>query len=101
MRAEEQQAENAKEISRLGQELYNRLSTFAGHVQELGKGLDKAVHAYNIAVGSLEHNVLVGARRFKELGAASGDEIKESRQIETSSRLLQAPELLPGNDEKP
>ena len=99
--AQEQQAENAKEISKLGQELYNRLSTFAAHVQELGKGLDKAVHAYNIAVGSLERNVLVGARRFKELGAASGDEIKESRQIETSSRLLQAPELLPSNDEKP
>ena len=89
-------ADNAKAISELGQELYKRLSDLGDHIQKLGKGLGMAVNAYNNAVGSLESRVLVSARRFKDMGAASGGaEIEEVKQIETSSRLLQAPELLP------
>ncbi len=87
-------AENAKAISELGQELYKRLSDLGEHIQQLGNGLAAAVNAYNSAVGSLESRVLVSARRFKELGAASiGGDIAEIAQIEASSRLLQAPEL--------
>ena len=68
-------------------------------MQRLGKGLGTAINAYNSAVGSLESRVLVSARRFKDLGAAAiGSEIEELPQIETSSRLLQAPELLGPND---
>ena len=89
-------AENAKAISELGQELYKRISDLGEHMLGLGKGLGTAINAYNKAVGSLESRVLVSARRFKDLGAASGgSEIEELRQIETSSRLLQAPELGP------
>ncbi len=92
-------AENAKAISELGQELYKRLSDLGEHMQRLGKGLGAAINAYNSAVGSLESRVLVSARRFKDLGASAiGAEIEELPQIETSSRLLQAPELLPSND---
>ena len=92
---QERLAENAKAISELGRDLYKRLSDLGDHMQRLGKGLDAAVNAYNGAVGSLESRVLVSARRFKDLGATSIDvEIEESRQIETSSRHLQAPELL-------
>jgi DNA recombination protein RmuC len=88
-------AENAKAISELGQELYKRLSDLGEHIQRLGKGLSAAVNAYNSAVGSLESRVLVSARRFKELGASAiGGEIADISQIETSSRQLQAPELL-------
>ena len=87
-------AENAKIISELGQELYKRLSDVAGHVEKLGKGLVAAINSYNGLVGSLESRVLVSARRFKELGAAGGnDEIHETSPIETSPRLLQSPEL--------
>ena len=92
-------ADNAKAISELGQELYKRLSDLGDHIQKLGKGLGMAVNAYNSAVGSLESRVLVSARRFKDMGAAAGGaEIEEVKQIETSSRLLQAPELLPPGD---
>jgi DNA recombination protein RmuC len=88
-------AENAKAISELGQEIYKRLSDLGEHIQRLGKGLSAAVNAYNSAVGSLESRVLVSARRFKDLGASAiGAEIEEIPQIEISSRLLQAPELL-------
>ena len=96
---QERLAENAKAISELGQELYKRLSDLGEHMQKLGKGLGAAVNAYNSAVGSLESRVLVSARRFKDLGAAAiGAEIEEVPQIETSSRLLQAPELLGSNE---
>lgn len=98
---QERLAENAKAISELGQELYKRLSDLGGHMERLGKGLGTAINAYNSAVGSLETRVLVSARRFKDLGAAAGGaEIEEVSQIETSSRLLQAPELLGANDAK-
>jgi DNA recombination protein RmuC len=92
-------AENAKAISELGQELYKRLSDLGDHMQRLGKGLSAAINAYNSAVGSLEARVLVSARRFKDLGAtAIGSEIEELPPIESSSRLLQAPELLGSTD---
>lgn len=88
-------AENAKAISDLGQELYKRLADLGGHIERLGKGLNTAINAYNSAVGSLESRVLVSARRFKELGAAAiGSDIGDIPQIDTSSRVLQAPELL-------
>lgn len=90
-------ADNAKIISELGQELYKRLSDLGEHIQKLGKGLTAAVNAYNSAVGTLESRVLVSARRFKELGVAGGAEIEGVKQIETSSRLLQSPELLPAD----
>ena len=92
-------ADNAKAISELGQELYKRLSALGRAHAEAGKRLGTAIVAYNNAVGSLESRVLVSARRFKDLGAAAGGaEIEEVKQIETSSRLLQAPELLPPGD---
>ncbi len=94
-------AENAKAISELGQELYKRLSDLGGHVEKVGRGLTMAINAYNSAVGSLETRVLVSARRFKDLGAAvGGAEIDELSPLETSSRLLQAPELLGVNGVK-
>ncbi len=68
-------AANAQVISALGQELHERLGTLAGHWQKVGKGLHQAVHAYNQATASLESRVLVSARRFQDLGAASRDRV--------------------------
>ena len=64
-------AANAKEISELGAELYKRISDLGGHWIELGRNLSRTVESFNGAVGSLESRVLVSARRFRELGAAS------------------------------
>lgn len=63
-------AQNAREISAIGKELYTRLGAFAGHVQKLGRSLNSAVGDYNKTVGSLETRILTSARRFDELGAA-------------------------------
>ena len=54
--------------------------------------------AYNKAVGSLESRVLVQARRFKELGAAVGDDIPETETISNVPRQLAIPGLEPEDD---
>ena len=53
----------------------------------VGRGLDRAVHAYNRAVGSLESRVLVTARRFAELGAADG-ELVQPEPVERTTRPI-------------
>jgi len=89
---QEQIAKNAKEISDLGKQLYERMRTLAEHLMDIGRGLEKANTAYNSAIGSMEARVLPAARRFKDLGAASGAEIPLIQPIETAPRALNAPE---------
>lgn len=88
---QEQMAENAQEISNLGRALYERIRILAGHFGEMRKNLDRTVDSYNRAVGSLESRVLVSARRFKELGAAGGDDIEVVETVEKRARQLQPP----------
>jgi DNA recombination protein RmuC len=85
---QEKLARNAHEISALGKELHDRLRSLAGHITDVGKGLDRAVEAYNKAVGSLESRVLVSARKFSELGASVPEPIQELEPIETTARAL-------------
>jgi hypothetical protein len=46
----------------------------------------------NRAVGSFEGRVLVSARKFKDLGAATGAEMEEIQIIEKQTRTLQQPD---------
>ena len=91
---QENLAENAAEISRLGKELYKRLADMGSHWSKLGKSLERAVEAYNGAVGSLESRVLVSARRFVELETtAAGLEIEPLATVDSAVRALTAPEV--------
>jgi DNA recombination protein RmuC len=91
---QERVAESAREVARLGKQLYERLATLAAHFARLRKGLDGAVGAYNDAVGSLERSVLVSARRFADLGIPAAKEIAELEPIQQSTRVPQVPELV-------
>ena len=94
---QEKLAENAKQISDLGAELYERLSKLGDHFAKVGKNLGNAVDAYNDATRSLETRVFVTARKFKDLHAANGGKaIEEAKPLEQTARSLQAPELLAG-----
>ena len=90
---QEKLAENAQAISQLGRALYDRLATLTGHFEKLGGHLGRAVGSFNDAIGSLEGRVLVAARRFKEMGAGSSDEIPRLDAVERAPRKLQAGEL--------
>ncbi len=89
-------AENAALIRDLGQELHRRLASFVSHLGKAGQRLGSAVDAYNSAVGSLERQVLPQARRFTELGAATGEALPVTEPIET---LVRAPASAPGNSD--
>lgn len=66
-------AENAREISKLGRTLHERLGKLADHFVKLGRSLGHAVENYNSAMRSLESRVLVTARKFEELQAVAPD----------------------------
>ena len=85
---QERMADNAAEVASLGKELYDRIRTFASHLAKVGKNLDGAVHSYNQAVGSFESRVLVGARKFTDLGAATGDEVPLLEPLEKLARTI-------------
>ena len=85
---QEQMAENAKEVSELGKTLYDRLRTFTNHFADIGKGLDRALDSYNRGVSSLEGRVLRTARRFKERGALSGEDIEILEPLDKAARPL-------------
>ena len=85
---EEQLAENAREISDLGRQLHDRVAVWAGHVEKMRNSLLNAVDTFNDSVGSLEHRVLVSARRFTELGISTDKEITRISSIEVTPRPL-------------
>jgi DNA recombination protein RmuC len=91
---QERIADNAREVSDLGKELYDRLGVFLDHLGAMGRGLNQAVGGYNRAVASLESRVLVTARRFRELGASSDQELPGAEPLEQTPREIQAPEMV-------
>lgn len=86
---EEQLTENAVAISRLGQEIHDRLATLNQHFYQMGRGLERAVDSYNKGIASLDSRVMVSARKFKELGAGSSKEIDEIAPVEALTRTPQ------------
>jgi DNA recombination protein RmuC len=87
-------ADNARQVSELGAQLYERLAKLGDHWTSVGKNLGQAVKAYNDATGSLETRVLVTARKFEELSVTpEGKAIASPPAVEVVPRALQAPEL--------
>lgn len=89
-------AANAEQIRGLGEDIYNRLVTFADAFSKVGKGLDSSVAAFNKAVGSFDARVLPAARKFTELGITPKEELERIEQIEKTARTVEsAAENLP------
>lgn len=91
---QEQLAQNARDISQQGADLYKRIITFAGHMDGMGRGLKTALGRYNDAVGSLEGKVLPGVRKLKDMHIqVDTKELPELRPIEEAPRSLNKPEF--------
>lgn len=88
---QEQLAKNAGKIRQVGEDLYQRLSNFSGHLQKIGRSLESSLKSYNSAVGSFDSRVLPGARKFIELGITPGKELDDTQQIETAVRQTDVP----------
>lgn len=87
--------ENAQKIADGAADLYDSLRIYAGHVDGVGKGLSRAVDAYNRSVGSLEGRVLPRARKFEDWGVvAGGKQIESATSVEAIARPVAAQELV-------
>ena len=93
-------AGNARELFEVGRELYARLGTLGTHSAKLGRTLHRAVEDYNALVGTLEHRVLVTARRMSELDLAA-EPLAAPLPLDISPRPLTAAELLDDLDSRP
>lgn len=88
-------AQNAETIRSLAEDLYKRLAVFASHLTKMGRNLGTTVDAFNSAVGSLERQVLPGARKFTELGVRPEREIE---MVEPIDRLTREPQIKEADD---
>lgn len=79
-------AQNAETIRNLAEDLYKRLGVFTTHLARLGRNLSNSVEHFNAAVGSLERQVLPGARKFTELGVRPDREIEPLEPIDKLAR---------------
>ncbi len=92
--SQEKLAENALAISKLGSELYKRLSVMGAHFTGLGKSINGCVSAFNRIAGNIESRVFVSARKFKVLGVAeTSEDIASLPQLDQVAREIQVDEL--------
>lgn len=83
-------AREAREIGRMGGELYDRLATAAEHLKRVGGGLNTAVDNYNKFVGSFERNVLSAGKRLRDKHIEIGKrEIEDVPLVEAMPRYGQ------------
>ena len=85
---QEQMTKNAQQISMLGKELYERISTMTKYFAELGSAMERSISSYNKVIGSMESRVLPSIRKFRELGATGAEEIPTLEQIDQKPRNL-------------
>jgi len=89
---QEQVEKNAREISVLGRELYERIQPFLGHVNKAGSYLSQSVDAFNDMIGSLERRVIVSIKKFRELGVSGEKELPDIKQIDRNPLKTQEAE---------
>ena len=96
-------AREAREIGRMGGELYDRIAKVAEDLAKVGTHLGRAVGSYNDFTRSFESRVLVSAKRLRDKHIEIGKrEIEEVPLVETMPRLVETEDsagMLPANGE--
>lgn len=93
-------ADGAREVLVAGRELHARLTALGGHVEKLGRSLDRAVTDFNATVGSLERSVVPAVRRMVELEAVDAPLAAPAR-VDVVARRTSVPELCEEPAERP
>ena len=87
--------ENAEKVAKLAKEMYDRVGTMLEHVIKMGTNLKTANVSYDAMIGSMEQNLLVTMRRFKELGVVQENEpMKTLEALDRAPREVKAPEAV-------
>ncbi len=84
-------SENARQIAAVGKELYQRITPFFRHLNNLRRHIDQTVESYNQSIGSLERRILPSVNRLQELDVGDG-ELDAPETIDQRTRSL--PEAL-------
>jgi DNA recombination protein RmuC len=85
---EQQQDEQAREIARLGAELYKRLTKFVSFFNTVGKNIASLNASYNEAAGSMSARLLPQAQRVHKAAALADAEISEPLLIDAAPRQI-------------
>ncbi len=84
-------ATEAREIGRLGTELYDRLAKVTEDLGKVGTHLGRAVSSFNEFASSVNSRAVVSARKLKDKGIEIGKrEIEEVPLVESAPRYTQA-----------
>jgi DNA recombination protein RmuC len=90
---QERVAEDAQAILATAQDLYDRVAIFRNHLAEIGKGLERALGAFNDAVGSFQRNLLPFSSHLEDLKVTeqATRRVEELRLVERRPRELKDP----------
>lgn len=86
---------NAEKVAKLAKEMYERVGFLLDHVVKMGNNLKTVNVSYDAMIGSMESNLLVTMRKFKELGVVQENEPMETlKAIDRVPREVKAPEVV-------
>jgi len=85
--------ENALKIMDAASDFYERVNTFASHLDKIGGGLKTALKSYNDAIGSWEGRIVPAGRKLEQLKETdSKDALPDFEKIDKPLRELKKPE---------
>ena len=79
-------SQEARALFDLGNQLYERLGSLAGHADDLRRAIERTVDSYNKFAGSLESRVLVSARKFPGIDADQARRARRPRRRSSRRR---------------
>ena len=85
-------AEQAGEISKLGKDLYESVVKMLEHMSNVRKHLNQTVNAFNQTIRSTDSRLLPRVRKFKSLNAGTEKPIPQQELIETPLVSIELPD---------
>lgn len=85
---------NAEEITKLGQDMVDRIRIVANHIRKVGSSLRTANESYNASIASIERNLLTTAKGFQKLGTGRDVKIDPVPEIAVHLEDFKKPDLL-------